>query len=273
MKDQSFLLRQIRLALQTQNYNAAIEGLQRAALESRQDGDIAAEGRHLGNMALVYYRLNRPEQALHYFGQALASARAGGDRLTENGLLGNMGNILREVGAYQEAVTYLNEALLISQEIGDIRGRGIWLFNLALVCDDLQEPRRAAELHAQSVEVARHLNDRRGLAARLHKLGSSYIAYGDYRSALGPTVEAASLYSAFGDRSLLAQTLSTIAKLYDALAREALSQEDARAYLAHAIDYYRQTFSLLDEIQDQQSASELMPIYEDAAQLFQTINR
>src|SRR5689334_16252949 len=89
MTDQVQLLRQVRLALQNDDFESAIDALQQAAALARESGDSAGEGRHLGNLALIYYRVQRPDKALHYFEHALASARADGDRLTEDGILGN----------------------------------------------------------------------------------------------------------------------------------------------------------------------------------------
>src|SRR5688500_14478275 len=104
MTDQIQLLRQVRLALQNDDFESAINALQQAAALAREAGDGAAEGRHLGNLALIYYRVQRPDKALQYFERALISAREDGDRLTEDGILGNMGNILREVGRHDDAI-------------------------------------------------------------------------------------------------------------------------------------------------------------------------
>ncbi|MBL8156560.1 MAG: tetratricopeptide repeat protein, partial [Anaerolineae bacterium] len=76
----------------------AIQGLLQAASLARAAKDAAAEGRHLGNVALTYHRMKQPEEALNYFREALRLARLENDRLTEDGILGNMGNILREMG-------------------------------------------------------------------------------------------------------------------------------------------------------------------------------
>jgi tetratricopeptide (TPR) repeat protein len=116
MLDPGQLQRQLRVALQSGNYEEAILCLEQAASTAHEAKDRAAEGRHLGNLALIYNRLQRPGDALYYFEQALALARADNDRITEDGLLGNMGNILRELQRFDEAIDHLNQALLIAQE-------------------------------------------------------------------------------------------------------------------------------------------------------------
>jgi len=121
-KEQIRLLRDVRLALQKDDYPTAIASLEKAAQIAGESGDIGMEGRHLGNLALLYYRLKQPHKALEYFEQALALARKDEDRTTEGGLLGNVGNILREMGRHEEAYEYLSQALIIADEIDDRRG-------------------------------------------------------------------------------------------------------------------------------------------------------
>lgn len=198
MANSGQLQRQLRIALQNGDYAEAIACLEQAAAAAHEAKDRAAEGRHLGNLALIYNRLQRPDMALRYFQQALALARAEGDRITEDGLLGNMGNILRELRHFDEAIEHLNQALLIAQEIGDVRGRGIWLSNLGLVYDDLEQPAKAADYHAQSVVIARQLQDWRGLALRLEKLGNTLLNTGNHEESLQCFVEAYQLYEALG---------------------------------------------------------------------------
>jgi len=119
MAEQAQLLRQTRLALQENNFKEAIRCLKQAAQLARSVGDASSEGRHLGNLALIYYRIQQPEKALGAFQQARASARADKDRLTEDGSLGNMGNSLREIGRYEDAIAHLNQALLIDRELSE----------------------------------------------------------------------------------------------------------------------------------------------------------
>jgi tetratricopeptide (TPR) repeat protein len=264
MIEQAQLLRQVRLALQNGDYPLAIQGLEQAVLLAQQADDHALEGRHLGNLALIYYRLGHAEQALDYFDRALASARADDDRTTENGLLGNIGNILRELGRYEEAIDYLNQALLIAQEIGDDRGRGIWLGNLGLVYDDLGRQQDAIPLHEQSIVIARQLHDLRGLVARLGNVGNSYVSRGEHEKALVYFKEATLIYRDLGDKSALAQRLGIVGNLYATLARQKVEAsggrlvEEALRNYTMALDYYRQTLIIAQELGDQSSIVELI---------------
>jgi tetratricopeptide (TPR) repeat protein len=256
--DQVQLLRQVRLALQNQDYPEAIRSLKQAAKLAHDAGDVATEGRHLGNLALIYYRTGRPDKSLQYFERALAAARADGDRVTEDGILGNMGNILRELGRYDEAIEYLNQALLIAQEIGDVRGRGIWLGNLGLVYDDLGQPKEAVDLHEQSVFIARQLRDQRGLASRLGNLGNSYAALGDFTTALKVFHEAVGVYRELGDKREWALRLGIIGNIYSELGRRSPSDFEAKMCFDLALDAYKQTLDLARELNDTFTQAELL---------------
>ncbi len=244
MTDAVQLLRQLRVALQHDDHEAAIAFLQEAAALARTNGDKAAEGRHLGNLALIYNRLGRPDDALRCFEQALVLVRADGDRVTEDGLLGNMGNILRELKRYDDAQTYLNAALHIADEIGDVRGRGIWLSNLGLVYDDLKQPERAIEYHSLSIVVARQLHDQRGLASRLRKLSDSFLAAGNPSEALKCLGEALTLYTELGDQQEMLSGLVAGANIHNALATAARTPEESRLFYQNAFEYDRHALAL-----------------------------
>jgi len=256
---QTELLRQVRLALQNRDYQGAIKHLEQTVKIAHDAGDVGAEGRHLGNLALIYYRLNQPERSLEYFEKALASAREEGDQATENGLLGNMGNILREVQRYEDAVSYLNQALVIAQEIGDVRGRGIWLGNLGLVYDDLKQPGKAIDYHQKAVEIARRLQDQRGLASRLTNLGNSYVANKDFLNAITQFEEVVEIQRTLGDQREVAVRLGIIGNLYNELGRAANSDSnESRRYFSNALDFYGKTLEIARELDDVISEGQLL---------------
>jgi tetratricopeptide (TPR) repeat protein len=258
MADQGQLLRQVRLALQNNNFDEAIAGLHQAAAAARAAGDVAAEGRHLGNLALIYYRVGQPDKALQNFERALVSARAEGDRLTEDGILGNMGNILREVRRYDDAIDYLNQALLIAQEIGDVRGRGIWLSNLGLVYDDLGRYAEAVDVHRESVNVARLMHDQRGLVSRLGNLGNSYLAAGQHAEALKCFHEVVAIYKEMGEKGEAALRMGIIGNINSELGRASTNEFEAGFYYGLALDAYRDTLAMAQELGDRVGEGDLL---------------
>ncbi len=238
MDRQIELLKQVREALQQENFTAAIESLQEIVNVVRERGDIGATGRHLGNLALTYYRIGQPENALKSFEEALVCARDDGDRMTENGLLGNMGNILRELKRYNEALDHLNEALLIAQELGDTRGRGIWLSNLGLVYAELQQWNDAIAAHEKSVKIARQLFDQGALALRLGHLGGTYFAQKRYAESIQPLQESAALHTRLGQHIEASLRWAMLGDAAAEVGRDAHPDPSAHEQYRIALDAY-----------------------------------
>ena len=257
-KEQVRLLRDVRLALQNDDYLTAIASLEKASKIAGDSGDIGMEGRHLGNLALLYYRLKQPHKALENFERALKLAREDKDRATEDGLLGNMGNILREMGRFQEAYDYLKQALEIAEEIDDTRGQGIWLANMGLLYDDVKQLDEALSCHQESVAVARELHDMRGLAMRLGNLGNTHVSLGDYEQGIEVFKEAITLFEQLNDKQGLALRLGVIGNLFAELGRKASTNEDVYTYSTQALDYYRKTLDIAQELGDPLSQAELL---------------
>ncbi len=252
------LLREVRLAMQQNDYPRAVDALRQTVGLALQEGDNGAVGRHLGNLALLYYRLGKPNDALQAFHDALYYTRLEQDTLTESGLLGNIGNILREQSRHQEAVSYLQEALRIAAQAGDVRGRGIWLSNLGLVYDDLNQPQRAIELHTQAVVIARQLNDVRGLAVRLGHLGNSHVSAGNVSAAVAVFEEAVELLVSLGQPREYALRLGVLGNLYNELGRSAHIDADAVRAFERAVVCYDRARVLAAELGDTLSEAELV---------------
>jgi tetratricopeptide (TPR) repeat protein len=256
--DPMHLLRVVRTALQNANFPEAIDALQQAAMIAHQAGDFASEGRHLGNLALIYYRVKQPDEALSCFERALAIAQTENDRLTEDGILGNMGNILREVGRHDAAIQHLNQALLIAQEIGDVRGRGIWLTNLGLVYDDLRRLNDAIDAYKEAVSVARGLRDQRGLASRLSNLGNTYVAAVQPAEALKCFHEVVAIYKLIGEKPEAALRMGVIGDIYNDLGQRAATDFEALFYYDLAKDAYKDTLELVRELGDRAAEGEML---------------
>jgi tetratricopeptide (TPR) repeat protein len=256
--DQTTLLRQMRQAIQSGDYAQAIQTLEQLIHLARSAGNNGMAGRHLGNLALIYYRLEQPQHALEKFHQALECARLDQDQFTESGVLGNIGNILRETGQYPDALAYLQKALDIANAVEDIRGRGIWLSNLGLVYDDMRQPARALELHREAVDIARQLQDQRGLAARLANEGNSYVALGALSQALECFEESVSLYGEIGDAREIALKLGVIGNVYSEIGRAVDDQDAAVDAFDHALRYYTRSLYLMRSLGDVSSEAGLL---------------
>lgn len=255
---QIFLLRQVRMALKNNDFEEAINSLKKLVDLAHASGDLGAEGRHLGNLALIYYRLKQSEEALYYFKEALELAQEDDDKLTQSGLLGNIGNVLREMGRFDEAVHNLQQALVLAEEMADIRGRGIWLGNLGLVFDDVKDVDTAIELHQESVLIARELRDKRGLASRLTNLGNSYAATGDLVTALAQFEESATISGELGDVGEQLVRLVSMGNLNAQLGRSTSKTSEQRSRFSAAFSNYTKALKLIRHLQDPASEAMLL---------------
>lgn len=252
------LLRQVRLALQNEDYPLAIQGLEEIVVIARARGDIGSEARHLGNLALTYHRHGQPEKSLETFVTALECARRDDDTFTQSGLLGNMGNILRELGRLEEADKRLKEALSLSEKLDDRRGRGIWLSNLGLVYDDLKDYPGAIRYHREAVNLARELFDQPGLAARLANLGSSQAMARMLQDAIASLEEAAALYDQLGRTHDLMIQLVFLADLHAHLAQQTNDPAQRGDYLIASLGHYDRALKLARSLEDTAVQAELL---------------
>jgi tetratricopeptide (TPR) repeat protein len=258
LNEQTKLLRQVRLALQHNDFTLAIQSLNQVIALAEEKDDWGAVARHLGNLALAYYRSGDPQRSVESFARGIQLARRENDKLTENGLLGNMGNVLREMGHLDEAMQYLNQALYIAEELNDVRGRGIWLSHLGLVYDDLKQASQAYELHAQSVDVARQLQDAPNLASRLGNMGNSLVALQQLEEALQHFQEAVDLYTELGRKEDSALRLGIMGNIYATLGRNTSPNPIAFQHFANALEKYQASATVARELSDYITEAELL---------------
>src|SRR5690606_8453203 len=107
--------------------------------------------------------------------------------------------------------------------------------------DDLKKPQEAIEQHALAVEIARELQDQRGLAARLSNLGNGYVSLQDYPTALAHFEEAVDLIRKMGDQRELALRLGIMGNLHNEMGRAASDVAQRNQHFATALDLYTET--------------------------------
>ncbi len=84
-------------------------------------------------LGLVYDALDKKQEALSYYEQALVISREVGDRCGEGKTLNNLGGVYDALGKKQEALAYYEQALVISREVGDRGGEGTTLNNIGIL--------------------------------------------------------------------------------------------------------------------------------------------
>lgn len=157
-----------------ERYEEALASYEQALAIARTIGDRCGEIKYLGNLGTTYHSLNRMGEAISFYGQALSVAREIGDRRSEGKQLGNLGATYYFSGQVEEAISFYGQALAIAREIGDQRYEGDQLGNLGIAYADLGQVQKAVEFHEQAVVIQREIGDQSSQGSQLSSLGLAY---------------------------------------------------------------------------------------------------
>ncbi|PJF28206.1 MAG: hypothetical protein CUN52_13460, partial [Phototrophicales bacterium] len=103
----------------------------------------------------------------------------------------------------------------------------------------------AIHYHAQSVEIAREFNDKRGLATRLGNLANSHITAGELVFAFNYLKEATELFRELGEQTDLVLRLTIMGNIQMDLGKLANTPKQARKHFQEALDIYTHTLRLV----------------------------
>jgi len=135
------------------------------------------------NMGMTLSILERGDEALERFREALLESRETGDRIAEGAILGNMGILLQNRGSMDEALDSFEAALTIARETGNRKGEGIVLGNMGILHNHQGRLIKARECYSRSLELRRGSGNKRGQAVALLNMGSLDLELGSIRSA------------------------------------------------------------------------------------------
>ncbi len=218
-------------------------------------GDRTGERKALRSLGFLYWNRNSYEDAISCSEAALAIDQAEDDAIGRAQDLTNMGAILRSSGNPKGALIYLEEALQTMQSLGRMSDLPHTLYIAANAYRDLGEMEKVAEyfqralnidlethrrieiafmlnamanlaweqgetdkcidLYNQIITLTRELNMRRDLTTTLNALGQRLAELGRYEEALTHLLEAAALFSKFGDEGNELKTLVAISYVYE----------------------------------------------------------
>ncbi len=205
----------------------------------RKAGDRGGEGVTLNNLGLLADRLGQPEEARHYYEQALAVLREVGDRGGEGTTLNNLGSLADHLGQPEEARRYSEQALTVLRKVGDRGGEGVTLNNLGLLADRLGQPEEARRYYEQALAIWREVGDRGGEGTTLNNLGLLVDNMGQSAEARRYYEQALATWRKVGDRGGEGTTFNNLGLLARSLGRP----EEARRY-------YEQALAILREVGD-----------------------
>ncbi|GAA1519100.1 BTAD domain-containing putative transcriptional regulator [Streptomyces albidochromogenes] len=137
---------------------------------------------------------------------ALEAARADGDERAESRVRALLGWVLTEEGRTEEALDHLEAAPALAARADDRRGEATALVNLSLAQAALGSPQEAAEGCERAALLAREAGAPHTERLALYHLARHRLAAGQWRAALGTSVDALALDGA-PDASAASRTL------------------------------------------------------------------
>jgi len=182
-KDINATLAMGRLAIKSDNAQAALDPLNRALTLSVQLDNQEQKAATLHAMAVAYRMLNKPEDGLRNDEESLAIWRSIGQK---RGIASSLNEIARTqvlLGKNKEALVNFQEALQIRREIGDNRGLGDTLIDLGNFYDDRGDHDQALQMYKESLQIERDIGNERLQAACLNNIAGVYFAKGQYEDA------------------------------------------------------------------------------------------
>lgn len=197
----------LHVALQRFSFWGEWERSQRLALAAAQRlDDPPVEGfvRYaLGEMFSPRF-LNRPDESMAHFGEALRLLQAGGDLSLTAHLQVYFADLYAKAGRPEQERSHLAEALALFGRMGNPDDEADWI---AHTLHTLGRNEEALELSRRAIPFLRDAGMVRRHATALVTLSTIHAALGDPAAALESTTEAAVLYERAGDRYLTAEVL------------------------------------------------------------------
>ena len=166
---------------------------------ARRIGDRNGESRILNGLGIAHHDLNRNEEALTYYRQALAVRVSSGDRIGQATALGNIGNVLQNLGRNDEAFAQYQQALAISRAIGDLTSEANTLNNIGHAQIGLGKLNEAAASFSEAAAVYEAAGSQAAVAIALGNLGEAQLKLGDHRTAFASLTRALALHRKSGN--------------------------------------------------------------------------
>jgi DNA-binding SARP family transcriptional activator len=176
------------------------------SLEIRRElGDRMGEAQTASNLADLYPRLGRAEEALDMLYRALELDREVGHRYAEAVALVNIGDALLGLDRADEAVSWLAEAHATFTEIKDSDGIGYALHHLGRCYLALDRVREAVESFRKSSASHQQAGNQHREALTLAYLGRAQVRAGSTADALDSWARSAAIYDELGDSTQAAR--------------------------------------------------------------------
>ncbi len=134
-------------------------------------------------MGVAYKLMNKPEEALRQYQEALDIRTRLGEKRGIAVSLNEMAQVLESLGRADDARASYHKALAVRREIGDRRGIGDTLIDLGNFVNDRGQYDQALSFFKESLQIQLEIGEPAGEALCLHNIGNVYLAKGEFDDA------------------------------------------------------------------------------------------
>ncbi len=234
-KDITTLLAIGRVEILSGNSQASLDPLNRALSLAIQVDNQEQKGAILHVLGAAYGSLNKPDDALQNYKQALEIRRSLGQKKGIADGLNMIAETYDGLGKSDLALKNYNDALQIYREIGDQQDIGAVLGNLGQYDDDRGKYDEALKLFKEALQIHRDLRNQNNEALCLNNIGNTYLFKGDYDDARIYFEQALQLREKINVPSDIASTLHNLAEVNT----KSGQYEQALSQYMRALELYR----------------------------------
>src|SRR5271165_1640375 len=173
-----------RIEIESGNAQAALGPLNSALSVATLSSNEQEKGLILHYMGIAYRALDRPNDALSYFQQALEVRKKLKDQSGIAMSLGQIARVQDSLGQSDAALSNYKAALQVAREIKDKNGLLNNLIDLGSFYHDHGKYDEALKTDNEALQLARDLRDEPTQALCLNNIGSAYNNKGEYQAAL-----------------------------------------------------------------------------------------
>jgi tetratricopeptide (TPR) repeat protein/predicted Ser/Thr protein kinase len=212
-KDITTLLAIGRVEIYSGNSQASLDPLNRALSLATLVGNQEQKAMVMHVLGAAYSSLNKPDDALQNYKQALEIRRSLGLKKGVGDGLNMIANTYDGLGKSDLALKNYNDALKIYREIGDQQDIGNVLSNLAQYSRDRGKYDDALKLFKEALQIQRSLRNQNNEAICLNNIGNTYLSKGDYDDARIYFEQALQLREKINVPADIAETIHNLAEV------------------------------------------------------------
>jgi tetratricopeptide (TPR) repeat protein len=206
--------------LRVRRLNEALQQFEACLDRARELGHRPCEAAVLHNIGTVHFERGRDREALRYYQASVAINRQVGGGEGEAFSFHRVGQAHHRLGNFTDAKSAYLEALRIRLAIGHVRGQGATLTSLAELHHETAEPETALEFCLQALRAHQSTSDRVETGRALAVRAAIEFDLGEFDAAREHAEQAASLAEGVHDLGTLVKSLHLLGHALAALGHE-----------------------------------------------------